>query len=127
VIGYEWRMPRPRNLAQVLTAASAVLVAVSVAFLTVRFMISGFPVYVQHETTRDTSYFAPQVIEALRERSGPERSPTNVDCSSDEKVKTGMAFRCKVGVDSSDYTVRVMVLDADTGEVEVGDLSDLPR
>ncbi len=55
-------------MAQVLIAASALVVAVSVAFLTVRFMISGFPVYVQQETTRDTSYFAPQVVEALGER-----------------------------------------------------------
>jgi hypothetical protein len=119
-------MPRPRNVAQVLIAASALVVAVSVAFLTVRFMISGFPVYVQHETTRDTSYFTPEVTEALRDR-GRESNLTNVDCSSEEKVKTGMAFRCAVEVDGSDYTVRVMVLNADTGEVEVGDLSDLPR
>jgi hypothetical protein len=84
-------------------------------------------VYVQHETARDTSYFAPQVIEALGERGRSESDLTSVDCSSEEKVKTGMAFRCAVEVDGSDYTVRVMVLNADTGEVEVGDLSDLPR
>jgi hypothetical protein len=82
-------------------------------------------VYVQHETTRDTSYFTPEVVEALRDRS--ERELTSINCSSEEKVKTGMAFRCAVEVDDSDYTVRVMVLDADTGEVEVGDLSDLPH
>ena len=113
-------------MAQVLIAASAVVVAVSIAFLTVRFMFSGFPVYVQHETTRDTSYFAPQVIEALRGRNVSQSDLATVDCSSEDKVKTGMAFRCTARVDSADYSVRVMVLDVETGEIEVGELSALP-
>lgn len=114
-------------MAWVLIAASAVVVAASVALLTARFMTSGFPVVVQHETTRDTSYFAPQVFAALRERGVFGERLQSVDCSSDEKVKTGMAFRCSVHSDEGDHTVRVMVLDVATGEVEVGELSDLPR
>jgi hypothetical protein len=83
--------------------------------------------YVRSETTRDTAYFAQDVVEALRERNVSERNlTTSVDCSSEEKVRTGMAFRCTARVDSVDYSVRVMVLDVDTGEIEVGELSALP-
>jgi hypothetical protein len=128
VIRYELRMSTSSSVTRILIAASAVVVAVSVALVAVRFMVSGVPLTIQQETTRDTSYFDQAVFQALRERGGlfAERL-REVDCSSDEKVKTGMAFWCEVDSDEGDHTVRVLVLDVETGEVEVGELSDVPR
>lgn len=122
-IRYVLRMPRPRNVAKILLVASAVVVAASVATLTVRVMTTGFPVHVQHETTRDASYFTPQVLDELRGRGILGEGLTSVSCPSDEKVKTGMTFRCEVQTDLGERTVQVTVLDADTGEIEVGEPS----
>ncbi|MFI7675573.1 DUF4333 domain-containing protein [Actinophytocola sp. NPDC049390] len=121
-------MPTSRSVARTLIAASAVVVAASVALVAVRFTIAGVPLTIRYETTRDTSYFAPDVLDALQERGGSFVDQlSSVDCSSDEKVMSGMAFRCGVVMDGVDYTVRVLVVDVETGEIEVGELSDRPR
>ena len=128
VIRYELRMPATRAVALFVIAASAVVVAVSVALVAVRFMVSGVPLTVQQETTRDTSYFEPDVFNALKDRGGMLAEQLSaVDCSSDEKVKSGMAFRCEVDMVDGTYTVRVLVVDVETAEVEVGELSDDPQ
>jgi len=88
MIGYELRMPRPRDLPRVLIAASAVVVAACVATLTVTIMTSGLPLVVRHETTYDSGHITERVTDILRDR-GAIDDVDSVLCQSGMTVSTG--------------------------------------
>jgi hypothetical protein len=123
VISYEERMANPRELARVLTTASAVVVAVCVVILTTRVMISGLPLVVEQQKAYDSADVARRVQQVLADRMVLGGFSGSVTCPSGVTIKSGVTFSCTVVQDHGiEKSVQVTVTNTDSGEFKVGDL-----
>jgi hypothetical protein len=121
VISYEVHVTSPRELARVLTTASAVVVAVCIVILTTRVMISGLPLVVEQQKTYDSADIASRVQRVLLDRE-PRGGWSTATCPSGVTIKSGVTFSCEVDLNGKNKSVQVTVTNTDSGEFEVSDL-----
>jgi len=101
-------------------AASAAVVAVCVATLTVTALVSGLPLSVHHKRTFDSEYSTTPVDGVLRDRDAIDDLDA-VTCPAGLTVSTRYVFECTVVGVGPRRSVTVTITDADTGAIEVSD------
>ncbi|WP_447006705.1 DUF4333 domain-containing protein [Saccharothrix isguenensis] len=112
------------RIAHFAVTVSAVVVAVCVLVLTVRAMTSGLPLTVHQQMTFDSEELGKRVHGALAESGGLGGSSDSMSCPENVAIKEGTVFGCSVRHNGRFKTVRVVVVDAESGAIEVGSPSE---
>jgi hypothetical protein len=111
------------RIAQVAMSVSAVVVAVCAVVLTARVMSTGVPIVVQQQMTFNGDELAKRVQKVLTERNELPGTSSDMACPENVAIKQQATFGCSVVLNDRLKTVRVVVVDAESGAIEVGQLS----
>ena len=102
---------------------SAVVVAVCAVVLTTKAMTTGLPLVVHQGQTFDSGELAKRVHQIVLERQDLGGVSQSMTCPENVPIEKDTAFGCSVLHEGRYKTVRAVVVDAESGAIEVGQLS----
>lgn len=108
------------RIAQVAVSVSAVVVAACAVVLTAGVMSSGVPIVVQQQMTFDGDELAKRVQKVLLDRHELPGTSSDMTCPQNVAIEQGANFGCSVVLNDKLKTVRVVIVDAESGAIEVG-------